>query len=102
MRVVTDVVTVDGHGRWDPWIQRDVPGGTYARLSVTDDGVGMDRETRLRMFEPFFSTKFVGRGLGLAVVHGVVRGHTGSIEVKSSPTDGTTVGLLFPAVRGQK
>jgi signal transduction histidine kinase len=72
-----------------------VAGGNYVRLSVVDDGVGMDKKTRLRMFEPFFSTKFVGRGLGLAVVHGVVRGHDGSIEVKSSPNGGTTVGLLF-------
>ena len=58
----------------------------------------MDPRTVERMFEPFFSTRFTGRGLGLAVVLGVVRGHRGAIEVDSQPGRGTEVRCYFPAL----
>ena len=60
--------------------------GSYARISVRDDGIGMSPETRHRIFEPFFTTKPVGRGsgLGLAVADGVIRGHGGTIEVETA------------------
>jgi len=75
-------------------------GGLYVRIEVSDEGCGMDEETRARMFEPFFSTKFAGRGLGLAVVRGVVRSGGGAIDVESAPGRGCRVRVWFPAAEG--
>ncbi len=75
----------------------DLPPGHYVRMSVTDTGCGMDEATRARMFEPFFSTKFTGRGLGLAALQGIIRSHHGAIEVLSTPGQGTTINVWLPA-----
>jgi signal transduction histidine kinase len=73
--------------------------GPYVVLEVGDTGVGMDAATQARIFEPFFSTKFAGRGLGLAAVLGLVRGHGGAIRVESAAGRGTTLGVWLPAAR---
>ena len=72
--------------------------GELVFLEVSDTGVGMDTGTLQRIFDPFFSTKFTGRGLGLAAVMGIVESHHGHIRIRSAPGEGTTFRILFPAV----
>jgi len=70
--------------------------GEYVLLEVADNGCGMTEEVRNRAFEPFFSTKFTGRGLGLSAVLGIVRGHRGAISLESTAGSGTVVRIILP------
>lgn len=79
-----------------------LPPGQYVVIEVKDTGCGMDDLTVSKMFDPFFSTKFAGRGLGLAAVLGIVNGHKGSIHVNSEPGIGTSVKVYFPVEQNQE
>lgn len=77
----------------------DLEAGLYVCLEVSDTGCGMDRDTIDRIFEPFYSTKFIGRGLGLSATMGIVRGHRGALKVYSEVGKGTTFKILLPALK---
>ncbi len=70
--------------------------GKYVRISVTDTGSGIPPDVRERIFEPFFSTKSTGRGMGLAAAVGIVRAHRGWLGVESASERGTTFGVILP------
>ena len=80
----------------------NIKAGPYIRLSVSDTGYGMDSYTLSRIFEPYFTTKDVGEGtgMGLALVHGIIKDHDGDIKVYSEPGNGTSFHILFPAIEG--
>ncbi|MEI8156697.1 MAG: ATP-binding protein [Burkholderiales bacterium] len=75
-----------------------LPEGRYITVSVRDNGSGMSEQTLARIFEPFFTTREVGQGtgLGLSVVHGIMQGHQGAIDVQSVPGEGSVFTLYFP------
>jgi len=83
----------------ETYLAEGLPEGTYVWVEISDTGVGMTADVQARMFDPFFSTKFTGRGLGMAAVLGIVRGHHGGIRVYSEPGRGTTIRVFFPATR---
>ena len=72
--------------------------GDYICLRVQDNGCGMDEAVKARIFDPFFSTKFTGRGLGLSAVLGIVRSHRGDLALESRPGEGTVFEVLLPAM----
>ncbi|MDD2763119.1 MAG: PAS domain-containing protein [Opitutaceae bacterium] len=100
IRLTTGVVEARSHNfAGVPWAD-ELREGCYAFFEVQDSGCGMDSETLRRMFEPFFTTKPRGRGLGLAAVQGIVRGHHGALHIRSTPGRGTTVRVLLPLAVG--
>ena len=76
----------------------DIEPGQYLVLSIRDDGRGMDKKTINRIFEPFFSTKFYGNGLGMSAVYGIIKEHGGVILVESGENKGTCIKMYFRAV----
>ncbi len=79
------------------YVREDSAAGDYVYLEVADTGCGMDDGTAAHIFDPFYTTKFSGRGLGLAVVLGIVRSHHGVILVKTEKGAGTSFRIYFPA-----
>ena len=100
VKLRTGKVDADHEYICDNYLRQEFPSGQYVFLEVNDAGSGMDKETKNRIFEPFFSTKLTGRGLGLAAALGIVKGHNGVIKLKSEPNQGTEFMFLFPCVHG--
>ena len=96
--VSTGTVHVDQAYLASTYIDDRLPAGRYVYLEVSDTGCGMDAETQARMFDPFFTTKPTGRGLGMAAVLGIVRGHEGALKVYSEQGLGTTIKVLFRCI----
>jgi PAS domain S-box-containing protein len=82
---------------------RELRQGRYVCITISDTGCGMDNATMQRIFDPFFTTKPTGQGtgLGLSVVHGIMKAHDGAVTVYSQPEKGTTFRLYFPAADAQ-
>jgi two-component system, cell cycle sensor histidine kinase and response regulator CckA len=80
----------------EPQADPDLPEGDYAYVDVSDNGSGMTAETLKAIYDPFFSTRFAGRGLGMAVALGIVKSHRGVIKINTLPGKGTTVRVLLP------
>lgn len=78
----------------------DLKPGQYVKFTVADTGCGIPPDVMMRIFDPYFTTKAVGEGtgMGLAVVHGIIKSHGGGIDVKSSPGEGSTFNVYFPAI----
>ena len=93
----TGVIQADSAYLASTILSPDVPAGEYVFLEIRDTGCGMSSETLSKIFNPFFSTKFTGRGLGLAAVLGILRGHCGAIKVSSEVGVGSTFRLLLPS-----
>ncbi|MCP4713644.1 MAG: response regulator, partial [Deltaproteobacteria bacterium] len=81
----------------ETYLDNELPEGIYSYFEVADSGCGMSTETKQKLFDPFYTTKFTGRGLGMSAVLGIVRGHKGVIKVYSELNKGTTFKVLFPS-----
>jgi PAS domain S-box-containing protein len=82
------------------YLGKTIAPGSYVSLTVSDNGCGMDSETLMRIFEPFYTTKFTGRGLGMSAVLGIITSHKGALQLFSEPGRGTTFTVYLPLLKG--
>ena len=94
--ITTGTMECDSDYLSETFLDENLTEGTYVFMEISDTGHGMDKETQAKIFDPFFTTKPTGRGLGMAAVLGIVRGHNGAIKLYSEPGKGTTFKVLFP------
>jgi signal transduction histidine kinase/CheY-like chemotaxis protein len=95
VRIVTRTETVDAATLASAEFEHDLVPGEVVVLEIADAGPGLTADVRRRMFEPYFSTRFTGRGLGLAAVQGIVRGHRAALIIETPASGGTVVRVLF-------
>jgi len=93
----TNVVTGASH---EDFQGKEIIPGEYICLEVTDTGCGMDEATKFRIFEPFYTTKFTGRGLGMSAVLGIIKSHGGAMQLFSQLGQGTTFKVYLPVPAG--
>lgn len=94
--VSTETVEIDASFFAGTVVTETLPTGRYVAIEITDTGARMTPEVIERAFEPFFTTRFIGRGLGLASVLGIVRGHYGAVRLESEPGLGMKVRVILP------
>jgi signal transduction histidine kinase len=92
----TGVIKVDSAYLANAYLGDDLTEMKYTFIEVADNGEGFNKEAMRHVFEPFFSTRFQGRGLGLAATLGIVRAHRGAFVVESKVGEGITIRALFP------
>jgi PAS domain S-box-containing protein len=101
IRLMTSVVHLPLRTADSPGPEAELAPGPYVCMEISDTGCGMTPEVLARIFDPFFSTKFTGRGLGLAAVMGIVRTHNGALRVFSTPGKGSTFRIYLPVSQTQ-
>jgi PAS domain S-box-containing protein len=100
IRISTAAVPLRANELADALPSPEIPAGLYVKLEVSDTGCGMSPEVIAHIFDPFYTTKFTGRGLGLAAVLGIVRSHRGALTVRSTPGRGSVFRIYLPAAPG--
>jgi signal transduction histidine kinase len=95
--ITVETAAIDGK---ECSLYSDLPAGDYLRVIVSDNGPGIPSDIIERVFDPYFTTKAFGEGagMGLTVVHGIVKNHSGTITVDSRPGEGAAFTLLFPLI----
>ena len=96
IRVLLSQITISADQQVKDHQDKPIPAASYACLEVTDNGCGMDSDTRKRIFEPFYTTKFTGRGLGMSAVLGIIMSHGGTLQLISQLGQGSTFKVYLP------
>ena len=94
--VSLDIAAIESGQGEKEYLGKEIAPGSYICLKVTDNGCGMDEETKQRIFEPFYTTKFTGRGLGMSAVLGIIKAHNGALQLTSQVGFGTTFTVYLP------
>ena len=98
IRIATDCMAYTQEYLDSCWLNDGICAGEYVSIEVSDTGCGMEKDIIARLFDPFFSTKFTGRGLGMAAVMGIVRWHSGAIHIVSKSGVGSCFRILLPVM----
>jgi CheY-like chemotaxis protein len=99
VNVSLDRIKLIAGKEYEDYHGKPIPPGEYVCLEVTDNGCGMDEATKWRIFEPFYTTKFSGRGLGMSAVLGIIKSHGGVLQLFSQPGQGTTFKVYLPVIK---